>query len=202
MAFSLSSYLLGVGTVVGALAFGFSGGVVLTKTAMKNSPPTETRVERVSRAEPLSAASSQVPDAAVSPPATPLPASSTPEAPADGETPRSADNREASGSTAQPLPPTTVNRSEQSAKPVGRSVRAEEPKKPEPRETAGRKIARQKRDAERRSRDLAARAEHHQPEQLESQRRVFAFERPEPRPNFFELPLFGRSPGDSLRDED
>ena len=50
MPFSLSSYLLGVGTVVGALAFGFGGGVLLTKTAMKDIP-AETRVERVKRAE-------------------------------------------------------------------------------------------------------------------------------------------------------
>jgi hypothetical protein len=37
MPFSLPSYLLGVGTVVGALAFGFGGGVLLTKTAIKDS---------------------------------------------------------------------------------------------------------------------------------------------------------------------
>src|SRR5258707_11346500 len=54
MPFSLSSYLLGVGTVVGALAFGFGGGVLLTKTAMKDTP-AETRVERVKRAEQPSA---------------------------------------------------------------------------------------------------------------------------------------------------
>jgi len=49
--FSLSSYLLGVGTVVGALGFGFGGGVLLTKTAMKDTPVAETRVERVKRAD-------------------------------------------------------------------------------------------------------------------------------------------------------
>ena len=47
MPFSLPSYLLGVGTVVGALAFGFGGGVLLTKTAIKDTPVAETRVERV-----------------------------------------------------------------------------------------------------------------------------------------------------------
>jgi hypothetical protein len=52
MPFSLGSYLLGVGTVVGALAFGFGGGVLLTKTAMKESPAGPTRVERLARAEP------------------------------------------------------------------------------------------------------------------------------------------------------
>jgi colicin import membrane protein len=52
MPFSLGSYLLGVGTVVGALAFGFGGGVLLTHTAMKETPAGATRVERVARAEP------------------------------------------------------------------------------------------------------------------------------------------------------
>jgi hypothetical protein len=52
MPFSLSSYLVGVGTVVGALAFGFGGGVLLTNSAMKESPPGQTRIERVARAEP------------------------------------------------------------------------------------------------------------------------------------------------------
>ena len=55
MPFSLSSYLLGVGTVVGALAFGFGGGVLLTKTAMKDTAVAETRVERVKRADSPSA---------------------------------------------------------------------------------------------------------------------------------------------------
>jgi len=56
MPFSLPSYLLGVGTVVGALAFGFGGGVLLTKTAMKDTPVAETRAERVKRADSPSAA--------------------------------------------------------------------------------------------------------------------------------------------------
>ena len=51
MPFSLGSYLLGVGTVVGALAFGFGGGLLLTHTAMKESPAGQTRVERLARAE-------------------------------------------------------------------------------------------------------------------------------------------------------
>ena len=80
MPFSLSSYLLGVGTVVGALAFGFGGGVLLTKTAMKDSSPAESRVERVARAEPASpppqaveAKSAPTPPAEPRPPATSLP---------------------------------------------------------------------------------------------------------------------------------
>jgi hypothetical protein len=59
MPLSLSSYLLGVGTVVGALAFGFGGGVVLTHTALKETPAGPTRAERVARAEPEPSASPQ-----------------------------------------------------------------------------------------------------------------------------------------------
>ena len=52
MRFSMNSYLLGVGTVVGALAFGFGGGILLTKTAIKDSPAGPSRIERVARPEP------------------------------------------------------------------------------------------------------------------------------------------------------
>jgi hypothetical protein len=52
MPLALNSYLLGVGTVVGALAFGFGGGVLLTHTAMEESPAGQTRVERFARVEP------------------------------------------------------------------------------------------------------------------------------------------------------
>jgi hypothetical protein len=45
MPFSMMSYFLGVGTVVGALALGFGGGIVLTKTAMKDTP-APNRIER------------------------------------------------------------------------------------------------------------------------------------------------------------
>jgi hypothetical protein len=65
MPFSLSSYLLGVGTVLGALAFGFGGGVLLTHTAMKESPAGQTRVERLARAEPETPAAPQAPDARI-----------------------------------------------------------------------------------------------------------------------------------------
>src|ERR1700680_810072 len=73
MPFSLSSYLLGVGTVVGALAFGFGGGVLLTKTAMKDSPMAETRVERIKRAD-----SPSTPQQPVEAKATPAPAEPPP----------------------------------------------------------------------------------------------------------------------------
>src|SRR4051812_10106017 len=54
MRFSMNSYLLGVGTVVGALAFGFGGGILLTKTAIKDTPAGPSRIERAARPEPVS----------------------------------------------------------------------------------------------------------------------------------------------------
>lgn len=45
MNFSMPSFLVGVGTVVGAIALGFGGGVVLTNSAVKETSPP--RVERV-----------------------------------------------------------------------------------------------------------------------------------------------------------
>src|SRR3954453_18869988 len=53
MPFSMTSYFLGVGTVVGALALGFGGGIVLTNTAIKDTPTGPSRVERAARAEPV-----------------------------------------------------------------------------------------------------------------------------------------------------
>jgi hypothetical protein len=67
MPFSLSSYLIGVGTVVGALVFGFGGGVVLTHTAMNENPAGQTRVERLARAEPEAPAAPQVQAGRVAP---------------------------------------------------------------------------------------------------------------------------------------
>lgn len=67
MPLNLGSYLLGVGTVVGALAFGFGGGVLLTHTAMKESPAGQSRVERLARAEPDTAAAAQTPAAPIAP---------------------------------------------------------------------------------------------------------------------------------------
>ena len=60
MSFSMTSYLLGVGTVVGALVFGFGGGVLLTKTAMKETATGPTRVERVARSEREAASAPQL----------------------------------------------------------------------------------------------------------------------------------------------
>jgi len=59
--FSLGSYLLGVGTVVGALAFGFGSGVLLTSAPKTAAAPTKS--ERVARAEPKPAAQQEKPAA-------------------------------------------------------------------------------------------------------------------------------------------
>jgi hypothetical protein len=61
----MGSYLLGVGTVVGALAFGFGGGVLLTHTAIKGSSAGQTKVERLARAESETPAAPQAPAAQV-----------------------------------------------------------------------------------------------------------------------------------------
>jgi hypothetical protein len=55
MPFSMTTYFAGVGTVVGALALGFGGGIVLTDTAIKDTPAGPTRIERVMRSEPIAA---------------------------------------------------------------------------------------------------------------------------------------------------
>jgi hypothetical protein len=51
MPLSMGSYLLGVGTVIGALTFGFGGGVLLTHTAIEESSAGQTKVKRLARAE-------------------------------------------------------------------------------------------------------------------------------------------------------
>src|ERR1043166_4039233 len=56
MPFSMTSYFLGVGTVVGALALGFGGGIVLTNTAIKDTRSGPSRVERAARSEPVPSA--------------------------------------------------------------------------------------------------------------------------------------------------
>jgi type IV secretory pathway VirB10-like protein len=62
MAFSLSSYILGVGTIVGALAFGVGTGALMTKSALLKgaTAAAPSRVERGSRSLPSPAAAPQV----------------------------------------------------------------------------------------------------------------------------------------------
>ncbi len=173
MPFSLSSYLLGVGTVVGALAFGFGGGVLLTKTAMKDTP-AETRVERVKRAEQPSALPQPVETVDTKAMPEPQPAGPAPAA-------------------AAPTPP--VQASTEPAKT--------EPSKAELLKAEARKIQRQKHDAERKAKAMARAKQRQfegQPETASpdyvyerSSRRALAFEREEPRSNSLDIPLFGRS---------
>jgi hypothetical protein len=220
MPFSLSSYLLGVGTVVGALVFGFGGGVLLTKTAMKDTPVTETRVERVKRADSPSAAPQPVEAVeakavpASSQPAAPAPAAG-PAAPvqASTEPPRTepprpiaeAPKQAEPANQAEPVRAVELPRQTEPATPAEQSTRSAEQKEAELRKAEERQIARQKRDAERKAKAIAmARAKQRQfeeqpepsrPEYVfeRSSRRALAFEREEPRSNQFDIPLFGRS---------
>jgi hypothetical protein len=214
MPFSLSSYLLGVGTVVGALAFGFGGGVLLTKTAMKDAPVAETRVERVKRADSPTAAPpvETVDTKAVPPPpppaepAAPVAATAPPvqasTEPTKTEPPKPIAQvpKQAEPAKAVELPPQT-----QPARPAEESTTLTEQRERELRKAEARKIERQQRDAERKAKAMAmARAKQRQfeeqpepsrPEYVfeRSSRRALAFEREEPRFNSLDIPLFGRS---------
>jgi hypothetical protein len=206
MSFSLSSYLLGVGTVVGALTFGFGGGVLLTKTAMKDTPVAENRVERVKRADSPSAPQPVETVETKTMAATPPPAES---AAASGPAPAV----QASIEPPKTEPPKPIAEAPKQAEPARAAVSppptasgspAEESAQPAQQKEA-RKIERQKRDAERKAKAMAmARAKQRQfeeqpepsrPEYVfeRSPRRAVAFEREESRPNQFDIPLFGRS---------
>ena len=103
MPFSLGSYLLGVGTVVGALAFGLGSGVLLTNTAMKEPAAAPTRVERVARSEPGPPALQDTKENPA-PPAEAAPAAQPDPAPtAQAATPRF-DARSETESAKQPTP--------------------------------------------------------------------------------------------------
>jgi len=215
MPFSLSSYLLGVGTVVGALAFGFGGGVLLTKTAMKDTPVAETRIDRVKRADSPSASAPPQPvetvdtkampappppaepAAPVAAPASPVQASTEP-AKTESPEPIAEVSKQAEPARAAELPPQT-----EPARPAEQSSKFAE--QAELRKAEARKIERQKRDAERKAKAMAmTRAKQRQfeeqpepsrPEYVfeRSSRRALAFEREEPRFNSLDIPLFGRS---------
>jgi hypothetical protein len=150
MPFSLTSYLLGVGTVVGALAFGFGGGVLLTKTAMKETATGPTRVERVARSEREAANAPQLTSAKeMSPASSALP----PE-------PLAAHSDAVPAAQAEALKPdvrreTEVTRELEPTKPADQS-RATEQTKAEQQKAAERKIERQKRYSERKAREITA----------------------------------------------
>jgi hypothetical protein len=190
MPFSMPSYFLGVGTVVGALAFGFGGGVLLTKTAIKDMPPN--RIERAARAEPTAAAP-QITEAR----AVPAPRA---ELPVVQQAPEPAPQVQAAVENAKPVAETPR---EEPVKVVEPAKQVEAPRESEPRLTereqrrAERRIEREKRTAERKARTMAVRVRQRpadDPQQEERQqpaRPELAFEREEPRPNLFQG-LFGR----------
>jgi hypothetical protein len=226
MSFSMPSYFLGVGTVVGALALGFGGGIVLTKTAIKDTPSGPSKIERAARSEP-GAATPQVTEAKAVPVprAEPWPVvQSTPapvpvqagvgtapqvQAAAEPAKPIVEAPRAEPAKAAEPVKPVEPVRQVEAVKPVEPLKQAEpakqadmpkqadmaaqaEQKQAEQRK-AERKIEREKRIAERKARAMAmARTKPRVIEvQEEPARSQLAFEREEPRPNFFEG-LFGR----------
>lgn len=121
MRFSMNSYLLGVGTVVGALTFGFGGGILLTKTAIKDTPAAPSRIERAARPEPAPAAPQvQVTDAK----AVPVPRADLPAVQPATEPVRPIQDNQVQAA-AQPKPADDI-------KPVAESPRQEPPKAAEP----------------------------------------------------------------------
>jgi hypothetical protein len=179
MPFSLGSYLLGVGTVVGALAFGFSGGVLLTKTAMKDTAAGSTRVERVARSEPEPAAPAEQQQARENPtpPAEPAFAAPPDPRPADqvanvATTPRS----DARGESAKQPEPA------KQAEPANPAEQKDAMQK----RSAERKVERQRHAAEPKARAFAASRtrqppseEQDRPERTGPERTEFAYGREE-----------------------
>jgi type IV secretory pathway VirB10-like protein len=182
MPFSMTTYFAGVGTVVGALALGFGGAVVLTNTTIKDTPAGPTRIERVMRSEQIAAL--QVVEAK----AIPMPSVDPAQAvkPAVGPVP-----------VVQPLPVVAeVPKETQPAKEVEqqkqvKSAKQSQQKDAEQRKAAERNIDRQKRYAERKTREVATARMKQQPlgEQGEPARPELAYDRVEESHfNLFESP--------------
>jgi hypothetical protein len=119
MRFSMNSYLLGVGTVVGALTFGFGGGILLTKTAIKDTPAGSSRIERAARPE-AAPPQVQVTDAK----AVPVPRADLPAVQPATEPVRQIQDNQVQAA-AQPKPVDDI-------KPVAEAPRQEPPKAAEP----------------------------------------------------------------------
>jgi hypothetical protein len=220
MRFSMNSYLLGVGTVVGALAFGFGGGILLTKTAIKDTPTGPSRIERVARPDPAAPQVQMTEARAISVPrADPAPAVRPPPEPAQqvqaAVEPKPVPEPKPVAEAARPEPAKAaepvrqVDAPRQAEQPVRQ---AEAPKQIEQREAgqeltareqrraereqrrAERRIAREQHYAERKARAVEYARMRQRPIEIEEQptRPELAFEREEPRrPNLFEG-LFGR----------
>jgi hypothetical protein len=217
MPFSLSSYILGVGTVVGALAIGFGSGAFLTNTVMKENPAGPTRVQRVARSEPLPAPqTADVPVASsrenpvgpvaqapsvdrdqaqavqatlAKPAAAPAPAP----VPAVQAEPPKPDVQSGAERAKDPAPTQPAGQARQPEQP-----KQAESKEAEPRKTAERKGERQKRYAERKLREITiARMK---PRRFEvDEPEVVVSEPQEPHFDLFRMPgFFGRS---AYRDE-
>jgi type IV secretory pathway VirB10-like protein len=163
MRFSMNSYLLGVGTVVGALAFGFGGGILLTKTAIKDTPAGPSRIERAARQEPAPAAPPvQVTEARAIPVPRPEPAPAAQPAPEPAPIQAAAEPKPEAKPVAEAARPEPVKAAEpvrqveasrqaerQAEQPV---KQADAPKQIEQRETVQETTAREQRRAEREQR--------------------------------------------------
>jgi type IV secretory pathway VirB10-like protein len=165
MPFSMTTYFAGVGTVVGALALGFGGGVVLTNTAIKDTPAGPTRIERVMRSEPVDPAPGVKPALEPIPVVQPLPVGA--------EVPKE----------------TRLAKEVEQPKQVELAKQAEQ-KEAEQRKAAERKIDRQKRYAERKTREVATtRMKRQLEEQGKPAKPELAYDRvEEPHANLFESP--------------
>jgi hypothetical protein len=184
MPFSLGSYLLGVGTVVGALAFGVGSGVLMTNTAVKETVAGPGKVERAARAQPEPAAAAQVANARENPAPPVEPAAAAradPVSAAQAETPKP-DTRKEAERAREPGPPKQGDMANQT-EPNQAGQREAEQKK-----ISERRSERQKRYAERKARVAALRQKQRQfEEQEEPPREGFAFGREEPRFDLFQI---------------
>ncbi|WP_375415579.1 hypothetical protein [uncultured Bradyrhizobium sp.] len=216
MPFSMPSYFLGVGTVVGALTLGFGGGILLTKTAIKDTPTGQSRIERVARGEPGPAAS-PVTEAKAAPaarvesppvqPAEPVRQIQDTQVQAMAEPRPAAEAKPVVDAARQPEPAAEpVRQADKQIQPGGAepSMSAREARDAQREQRrAERRIEREKRVAERRSRTVTYARIRQQPaeEPLHAARPELAFEREEPRPTLFEG-LFGRPAGAASNDQD
>jgi hypothetical protein len=174
--FSLTSYLLGVGTVVGVIAFGFGGGVLLTNTGKKE---TAAGVEWAARSEP-------------GPVTAPPQAANAKENPAPPVEPAPAIHSDPASAAQAELPKPDARTETQGAKGPEPTKQIEQPRQSEQREAeqkraAERKIERQKRQAERKAGEItAARMKQRKlEEQDEPEREEVAIVREEPRFDLF-----------------
>jgi hypothetical protein len=218
MPFSLGSYLLGVGTVVGAVALGFGGGSLMTNTAVKETVAGAIRTDRVARAEPqpakptqrkenakessTPAAPSAQPDSAIAAQAATLQPDAGKQAeaakPREPAKPDAAHAVQAATSQPGALKEAEGAKAREAAK-QGEAANQREETTPAQKKAVERKFGRQKRYAERKDRSFARSGSNQRPWEDEAQdepeRRHFVYDRREPRFELFRLnpPSFGRS---------